>query len=88
MISLPIPISDLAIKMNGSKMFDTVKLEDFSNQEMQIFKWEAFKTQFLLALLVTTQVFSLGGKTMIINYVARFAPRERPINTLIMIDQV
>lgn len=74
--------------MNGSQIIETLKLEDFASQEMQIFKWGTFKTPFLLTLLVTTQVFSLGGKSMIINYVIRFAPRERPINALIMIDQV
>ena len=68
-------------------MRHTINLEVFSSEAMHIFEWDNIKSPILLVILAATQVITLGGKAMIITYVAKFAPAKRPINTLIMIDQ-
>lgn len=75
-------------KMNTSNLENPILLESFDSELIQIYQWGNWKSPILLGLLAVTQIFSLGGKTMIINYIARYAPRERPINTVMMIDQV
>ena len=66
----------------------TIKVEHSTLESVSIYQWDKWKSPLLLVLLATAQAFSFGGKAMMINYIARFAPRDRPINTLIMIDQV
>ena len=63
-------------------------LESFDSKAILIFRWHSWKSPILVGLLVVAMVLSIGGKSMIINYIARFAPRGRPINIMIMIDQV
>ena len=58
------------------------------DNSVKIIQWDGIKSVFLIALLSTFGFLGFLAKGLIINYVLRFAPKNRPINTLIAIDQV
>ena len=74
--------------MNKSNLENALMLESFDSKAIRIFTWDSWITPILLGLLAVVTVFSVGGKSMMINYIARFAPRGRPVNIMIMIEQV
>ena len=58
------------------------------DNSVKLIQWDGIKSVFLIALLSTFGFLGFLAKGLIINYVLRFAPKNRPINTLIAIDQV
>ena len=67
------------------QIFNTLNVED---QTVAIFKWEWWKICLFLGLYVICCTVVLCGQVMIIIYIGKYAPKGRPINEMILVDQV
>ena len=63
-------------------------IANVESTEIAIFKWEWWKICLLLGFYTISATISICGQAMIIIYIARYAPKQRPINRMILIDQV
>ena len=63
----------------------TMSDEEYS---MSVFTWYGWKFNVLITSLVIFAMVSIVGQSMIIFYIGRHAPKERPINRMILVDQV
>ena len=64
---------------------------EFTNVEdhtLPYFKWEWWQLYLFIAYYIICAVIAIVGQTMIIFYIARYAPKNRPINKMILVDQV
>ena len=62
--------------------------EDLSNEKLIVFQWECYKSWVLLIFLILMGGICLLCKFGIILHILRFAPKNRPINKLVFVDQV
>ena len=67
------------------QIFNIINVED---QTVAIFNWEWWKICLLLGLYLISASVALSGQIMIIIYIIKYAPKERPINEMILVDQV
>ena len=67
------------------QIFNIINVED---QTVAIFNWEWWKICLLLGLYLISASVALCGQVMIIIYIMKYAPKGRPINELILVDQV
>ena len=67
------------------QIFNIINVED---QTVAIFNWEWWKICLLLGLYLISVSVALFGQVMIIIYIAKYAPKGRPINEMILVDQV
>ena len=74
--------------MNRSDQLEEIFLEKIVDESIQILKWEGWKSWCLALFMSASGLCSLGFKALIINFVTRFAPKDRPLNTLILFQQV
>ena len=61
---------------------------DITDHSLIIFRLESWQSGLLIISLASCGLVSIGGTLMIINYIKRFAPKDRPINTMVLVDQV
>jgi hypothetical protein len=61
---------------------------DITDHSLFIFRLESWQSWLLIISLAFCGLVSIGGTLMIINYIKRFAPKDRPINTMVFVDQV
>ena len=55
---------------------------------IKLLKFEPWSSHAIISLVVITTAIGVTANTLVINFVLFHAPKERPINTLIFIDQV
>ena len=67
------------------QIFNVINVED---QSVAIFNWEWWKICILLGLYLICVSVTLCGVVMIIIYIVKYAPKGRPINEMILVDQV
>ena len=67
------------------QIFNIINVED---QTVAIFNWEWWKICLLLGLYLISASVALSGQIMIIIYIMKYAPKGRPINEMILVDQV
>ena len=67
------------------QIFNVIIVED---QTVAIFNWEWWKICILLGLYLIIASVALCGQVMIIIYIVKYAPKGRPINEMILVDQV
>ena len=67
------------------QIFNVIHVED---QTVAIFNWEWWKICLLLGLYFICASVALCGQVMIIIYIAKYAPKGRAINEMILVDQV
>ena len=72
-------------EINVNQSFEIIHIEDHS---LTFFRWEEWISKLLTFFLAICALVSIIGTTMIIFYIAKHAPKERPINRMILIDQV
>ena len=61
---------------------------EFKNEAVKLIKWDGSTS---IIIIVITAVIGITGvvcKGLIVNYVIKYAPRERPINTFTLLEQV
>ena len=68
-----------------NQIFNVINVED---QSVTVFNWEWWKICLLLGLYLISASVGLCGQVMIITYIIKYAPKGRPINEMILVDQV
>ena len=66
----------------------TYEIIDIDDQSLSIFKWKDWELNLLLISLTISEMICISGQAMIIIYIQRYAKKDRPINTMIWVDQV
>ena len=69
----------------GGEIFDVISIQ---NQKVGIFEWDWWKLILLFIFYAIGAGIMTCGQVMIIVYIKKFAPKVRPINRMILIDQV
>ena len=67
------------------QIFQIINVED---QTTAIFKWEWWQRCLVFVLYAICSVIVISGEAMIIIYIGKYAPKERAINKIILVDQV
>ena len=67
------------------EIFDVLSIQ---NQKIGTFELEWWKLILLFFFYAIAAGITIFGQVMIILYIKKFAPKERPINRMILIDQV
>ena len=65
--------------------YQIIEIEDHS---IGIFRWQEWKFNLFIFFIVLCAVITIGGQAVIVYYIGRKAPKKRPINTMIIFDQV
>ena len=69
----------------GHEIFKIINVEDHSIQNLQ---WDWWLLFLFITYYIICAAIAIGGQSMIIFYIAKYAPKERPINKMILLDQV
>ena len=67
------------------EIFQIVFVED---QTAAIFKFEWWKIWLVFILYAICSIIVICGQAMIIIYIGKYAPKDRAINRMILVDQV
>ena len=73
------------------KLFEnssSILVSTIEDQYLPIFKWQGWPIWLFLIFLATCGVISVGGRIMVIYYMKKYAQKNRPINIMILYDQV
>ena len=66
------------------QIFQIINVED---QTTAIFKWERWQ-RYLVFVYAICSLIVISGEAMIIIYIGKYAPKDRAINKIILVDQV
>ena len=74
----------------NSSVFDELdnQIIEIHDHSLSLLNWPGWQLSLYLLFLAICSVIAIGGRTMIIYYLLRHAPKERPINKMILVDQV
>ena len=61
---------------------------NIQNQKIDTFEWDQWKLILLFFFYAIGAGIMICGQVMIIVYIRKFAPKERQINRMILIDQI
>ena len=67
------------------QIFQIINIED---QTTAIFKWEWWQRSLVFVLYTICSVIVISGEAMIIIYIGKYAPKDRAINKITLVDQV
>ena len=67
---------------------DKMQINCLEYHSLPIFQWEEWKSNLFICFMSVAFAVSLCGQGMIIFYIKRHSPVERPINRMYLIDQV
>ena len=73
------------LKGVGNQSYHLDKMED---QSLSTFKWNNWDLTFSAFILIIAGIISIGGQALIIHYIKDHTKKERPIDRLILVDQV
>ena len=59
-----------------------------TNESIPLIKWDGLKSILIIGILSLIIVLNVWFKGLIINYIVRFAPKDRPINEMMLLEQV
>jgi hypothetical protein len=66
----------------------TIVLNNITDETIGIIKWQGSITLILIGILVIFGSIGLVIKAMFVSFIAQNSSKDRPINLLILIDQV
>ena len=61
---------------------------EITQEKLDLLSVSGWKWAVLIVVIVFVTIVALTIKLLVLNYVFFYAPRDRPINTLLAIDQV
>ena len=64
------------------------QITNFEDQTTAIFKWEWWQRCLVFVLYAICSGIVISGEAMIIIYIGKYAPKDRAINKIILVDQV
>ena len=97
---MEIPLGSTKVLNHKTVIYDTLyslldlgmemeyEIIDITDHSLIIYRLESWQSGLLIISLASCGLVSIGGTLMIINYIKRFAPKDRPINTMVLVDQV
>ena len=65
-----------------------INLQDLEDHTLSYFKWEWWQLYLFIVYYIICAVIAILGQIMIVFYIAKHAPKNRPINKMILVDQV
>ena len=65
--------------------FETINVD---NHLVPIYRLQWWELYLLICYYVICAIIVISGQLMIIFFIKRYAPKERPINRMILVDQV
>ena len=74
----------MEVDINNSK----IQIDSLEDHSLTIFRWQGWPYSFLVCFLSVCAMVTIVGKMMIIYYMTNYAPKRRPINWIILFDQV
>ena len=66
----------------------TLNFTNFGNESIELVKWTGVRSVVLVIFTTFIGLVGMISKGLIIIYVLGFAPKNRPINTLMLFEQV
>ena len=72
--------------MKENQSLHIIDMEDHSSTIM--FEWDEWKLNLFTFFYGFSALIAIAGKTMIVYYIIRIAPKGRPLNRMFLIDQV
>ena len=67
---------------------EKLQIDQLENYSLPMFQWPEWKSKFVVLFSTISIVFSLCGKGMIVYYIKTYAPKDRSMNKMFLIDQV
>ena len=61
---------------------------EFKNEAVKLIKWDGPTSVAIIVITSLIGTIGISCKALIVNYVIKYAPKERPINTFTLIEQV
>ena len=58
------------------------------DHSFSLLKWKNWEISILVLFLTICTIVAIVGQTMVIHYIQKYAPKQRPINRIILVDQV
>ena len=75
--------------MNASTIEDfDILVYDLEDHSFLIFEMQGAKLYLLIFYITIFSLITITGEAIIIFYIQKYSPKERSINTLILVDQV
>ena len=65
-----------------------IDLQDLEDHKLSYFKWEWWQLYLFIVYYSICSVIAIAGQIMIVFYISKYAPKDRPINKMILVDQV
>ena len=65
-----------------------IQIDSLEDHSLTIFRCQSWPYGFLIGFLTVSTMVTIVGKMMIIYYMTNYAPKRRPINWIILFDQV
>ena len=58
------------------------------DQTITLFEWDGFESVLVIVYALIMGITNIVCKVLIINYILRYAPKDRPINNMMLVEQV
>ena len=65
-----------------------LKLVHLQDESVDFIKWNSTRSPLIITIFGFLSILNIIGKGLFINFVRNKAPKTRPINTLILVEQV
>ena len=76
------------MKTNSSVDNLHFEMTDLEDQSLSIFSWQGWSLWVFKCFLAFCGLICIIGRFLIIHYIQKYAPKQRPINRMILVDQV
>ena len=73
---------------NSTDDFEYLQIIAIEDNSLLIFSWQGWSVGVFKCFLGICGLTCIIGRSLIINFILKYAPKQRPINTMILVDQV
>ena len=71
--------------LSNSSLFQIIQIGDKS---VKLIVWDGFYSISLISFVLICGTVCLTSRILVVNYIYRYAPKDRPINTMTLMEQV
>ena len=65
-----------------------LKLIEVKEESMKLIKWDGLYSVAFISFVAICGSICLVSRVLVINYIYRYAPKDRPVNTMTLFEQV
>ena len=65
-----------------------LKLIEVKEESMNLIKWDGLYSVAFISFVAICGSICLLSRVLVINYIYRYAPKDRPVNTMTLFEQV